>query len=332
MVVILALGDPVSAIERPAALDEEGNNEQAAGRPPVGEPGREEQADPPAPDAEPDNRGAWLGVLSEPAGETLGAHLGFEKGVVLSYIAKGSPAEKAGLAQHDIITEVDGRVVGNQDDLREAILACQPGDEVTLALVNRGRKLERKVWLEERPEDLPRLPFPDRDRLEPPFRIPGVGEKLPEGFEPWEDVERWLPQGEELRNRLDQQMKELEKQLGEIEHGGRLELDLDFEDMLEEGKGIKGLNFNFKAASSLELVDEQGSIEMRIEDGGKEVEVRDPDGRLLFEGPWDTEQDKAAAPPDIRERIEKLNDGNRFQFRLKNMPEPEVELPQEELD
>jgi hypothetical protein len=51
---------------------------------------------------------------------------------------------------------------------------------------------------------------------------------------------------------------------------------------------------------------------------------------MLFEGPWDTEQDKAAAPEDIRERIEGMNQGNRFHFRLDQLPEPDLEIPEEE--
>ncbi|MGB1129565.1 MAG: hypothetical protein ACPG4K_05915, partial [Haloferula sp.] len=55
--------------------------------------------------------------------------------------------------------------------------------------------------------------------------------------------------------------------------------------------------------------------------GSKEARVYDKQGELLWEGPYDTEQDKAAVPDDIRERIERLNfdirgNGKEMQLRL----------------
>ena len=55
----------------------------------------------------------------------------------------------------------------------------------------------------------------------------------------------------------------------------------------------------------------RGSIELNSKDGGKEATVRNKDGKVTWSGPWDTEQDKAAAPADVRARLDKLNlDGN----------------------
>ena len=89
-------------------------------------------------------------------------------------------------------------------------------------------------------------------------------------------------------------------------------------------------NFNFKSSSSFKFVDENGSGEMKTTEGGKEVIVKDTEGKMLFEGPWDTEQDKAAAPEGIRERIEGMNQGNRFRFQLDQLPEPDLEIPEKD--
>jgi hypothetical protein len=125
-------------------------------------------------------------------------------------------------------------------------------------------------------------------------------------------------------------LRELEKA-----GGGQLKMDFDLLDNFDElkkqeGKEKRGFNFNFKSSSSFKFLDEDGSVEMKTKDGSKEVVVRDKAGEILFEGPWDTPQDKAGAPEKIRDRIEKMNDGNRFHFRLENLPEPEMELPEPE--
>ena len=124
-------------------------------------------------------------------------------------------------------------------------------------------------------------------------------------------------------------MKRFEKQLREMERGGGgLKLDFDLFDDFQEGNEEGGaFNFNFKSSSSVKFVDEHGSVVLKTTDGGKEVTVRDVEGEIIFEGPWDNDQDKAAAPEDIRERLEGMLQQNRFKFRLDQLPEPDVEIP-----
>ena len=74
------------------------------------------------------------------------------------------------------------------------------------------------------------------------------------------------------------------------------------------GAGGEGLDLgDFQAESSVRLLDGEGSIEMKGVGGSKEVRVFDKAGDLVWEGPYDTEQDKAAVPDDIRERIDQVD-------------------------
>jgi hypothetical protein len=53
------------------------------------------------------------------------------------------------------------------------------------------------------------------------------------------------------------------------------------------------------------------------------VRVFGKDGQVQWEGPYDTPQDKDAAPPDVRERIERLNIDMDFKgngLRLRMLP------------
>jgi serine protease Do len=59
----------------------------------------------------------------------------------------GSPAEKAGLADGDIVVAVDGEAVDADHDLATRVLPHVPGDTVTLSVVRGGRTLEIKVTL-----------------------------------------------------------------------------------------------------------------------------------------------------------------------------------------
>ena len=330
--LLLGLGAfSLYAIERPKSLDEKKVKEGSAVEQPQNEL-NEKGADAGQPGAVPQvNRpaGAWLGVLTKPVSETLRVHLDVKEGVVLDYVAPDSPASKAGLRQHDIILTVEGEPIGSQDDLRAAIQAHKPGDKVNLEVVVQGGKGEREVEMAARPQEEPGLPGGGGAERQ---QLPGLlFQNLP-GLPG--DLENLLPGGgEDLQRQLEGHMKRFEKQLREMEQGGGqgLKLDFDLFNDLQRGNREGGaFNFNFKSSSSFKFVDEHGSVEMKTTEGGKEVIVKDVEGKLMFEGPWDTEQDKAAAPEDIRERIEGMNQGNRFRFRLDKLPEPDLEIPDEE--
>jgi hypothetical protein len=76
------------------------------------------------------------------------------------------------------------------------------------------------------------------------------------------------------------------------------------------------------------MMDDQGSIELKTADGGSEIRVTDNAGKEVWSGPWDTDQDKAAAPPAIRKRVERLNIVQGQQRQL--MPNPAPEEDEEE--
>lgn len=343
LILLLGLSPQLPAIERPKSLDDEQPKARASDRPVQGQeqkqlPGQDGKNEPEAIPQVDQPPGAWLGVLSEPIDKTLSVHLGVKSGVVLSYVAPDSPAAKAGLQQHDIVIEVDGAAVGNQDELRDAIQGHDPGDEVSLAVVSKGEEGKRNVKLGERPVAVPQLPRGGADGglLEGGVDRPdGLQfenlDDLP-GLRGLKDFEGLLPGGEELQKKLEGHMKRLQNQLREMERdgaGGKLPDFELFKDLQKPHKG-RAFNFNFKSSSSFKFVDDEGSVEMKTTDGGKEVVVRDPEGKILFDGPWDNKQDKAAAPENIRERVEGMNNGKRFRFRFENLPEPDVEIPEED--
>jgi S1-C subfamily serine protease len=91
-------------------------------------------------------RHAWLGV---DAVDTHGERAG--GGTTVQTISAGGPAERAGLAVGDVITELgDDRVV-DLADLLAAVAHRRPGDPVELTIWRADRRLQRAVTLDERP-------------------------------------------------------------------------------------------------------------------------------------------------------------------------------------
>jgi serine protease Do len=70
--------------------------------------------------------------------------------LVVTDLASGGPAEKAGIMKNDRIYAVDGAKVVTLDDLADKISHKKPGDEVTLSLLREGEKHKIKVKLGEK--------------------------------------------------------------------------------------------------------------------------------------------------------------------------------------
>ncbi|MGC9031518.1 MAG: S1C family serine protease [Minisyncoccia bacterium] len=69
-------------------------------------------------------------------------------------VIPGSPAEKAGLKEGDIILELNGEKITSQNSLSKIITKYSPGDNVTLKVLRDKKTFEISVVLVERPESL----------------------------------------------------------------------------------------------------------------------------------------------------------------------------------
>ena len=258
----------------------------------------------------------WLGVRSEAVSEDLAWHLNIDSGVIARVVDPTSPAAAAGLKDRDIILKVGGRAVKSRDQVRAAVLARQPGEEVMLQVLRQGKQQELKVTLGER-EVLPQLPSvrPLEDQL------PGFAQIIPRGMN-----------NDDLALLQRQLLKRVEDALKDGPGGAAGQMNLRLNDLLEGNlPDAKDFDFDLKTTGSFSLSDDQGTVEMTIQNNKRQVKVTDPDGNVVFEGPYSTEEEKKAAPENIRERIEKLgadsNNGNglRFQFNLPAEPQKEDE-------
>lgn len=64
-------------------------------------------------------------------------------------VVPGSPADKAGLAENDIILEVEGVKINENNPLSRVLSQYKPGQEIVLKILHRGEEKDVKVKLEE---------------------------------------------------------------------------------------------------------------------------------------------------------------------------------------
>jgi serine protease Do len=98
----------------------------------------------------------WIGVYYKLVDAQVAKDLGLsvDHGVLIDKpvsgapaVFAGSPADKAGLVEGDVVVAVDGEAVDADHDLSTRILPHVPGDTVTLSVVRDGRTLEIEVTL-----------------------------------------------------------------------------------------------------------------------------------------------------------------------------------------
>ncbi len=82
----------------------------------------------------------YIGVtISEKYTASVLKYYGYPSGAVISSVADGSPADSAGLAKGDIITEFDGAEITEYSMFDSLLQKCKPDDKVNIKIYRNGR-------------------------------------------------------------------------------------------------------------------------------------------------------------------------------------------------
>ena len=119
----------------------------------------------------------WLGVTGLTVTQSImqANNLETQRGAYIHIVIPDGPAEAAGLQGStgqesidgvevptggDVVVEANGEPVLSFDDLLNAVVFSQPGDEMVLTVLRNGERLEIPVTLQPRPEDVDAIPIP----------------------------------------------------------------------------------------------------------------------------------------------------------------------------
>ncbi len=96
----------------------------------------------------------WLGVSIQEVTPELAKSFGLKekKGALVAQVVSGSPAEKAGIEQGDVILEFDGKAVSDSKDLPRIVASTPVGKMVTVKLSREGKGLDRSLKVGEMDE------------------------------------------------------------------------------------------------------------------------------------------------------------------------------------
>jgi serine protease Do len=245
----------------------------------------------------------YLGVETSQVPPVVSEQLGLGKGLglVVDYVQPNSPAATAGVQQNDILKMLNDQILIEPSQLRKLLQTFPDGTEVTLTVLRKGQ--EQKLTVK-----LARKEVPQRHNL------------FPGGNHDWHwDFDETGDLGDQMQD-LKEQLKE---QLGDAQRGiirgavtqaheaarrakddARRAAD-ELRIFSEDNGALKASRIDLGKAQIV-FSDEKGELKLENVDGKKLLTAKDRQGKLLFSGPVETEEDLAKVPADVRERYEKL--------------------------
>jgi serine protease Do len=99
----------------------------------------------------------YIGIQMTPMNSSMANYLGYSGtgGIVINAVISGSPADRAGLSQGDVIVQFNHEAVKEPSDVSSAVAKLKTGDKVSLLVWRRGSLTPYDITLADMPEQLP---------------------------------------------------------------------------------------------------------------------------------------------------------------------------------
>jgi S1-C subfamily serine protease len=99
--------------------------------------------------------GGWLGITVQNVSPRDAFRLGLNtsRGVVVTMVRQGGPADRGGMKQEDVIVEFDGQPVENVSRLKEMVGKSSPGSRVKIKIIRRRNKTTLSVFMGRKPRE-----------------------------------------------------------------------------------------------------------------------------------------------------------------------------------
>jgi hypothetical protein len=112
---------------------------------------------------------AYIGVVTDQTPEVLAAHLGV-KGLIVTQVLDGSPAEKGGLKTNDILLTMNGTNLTSPEQFKKLVVSETGGSKAAFVVLRGGKKEQLGVVLGERDAGKLGMLFDGQNK---PFKVDG---------------------------------------------------------------------------------------------------------------------------------------------------------------
>ena len=242
---------------------------------------------------------AYLGVYASKVNPNVSHQLKLSRNLYLSVerVEKGSPAEKAGIQQFDILLQLDDQILINPDQLKYLVRSKKPKDEVSLHFLSRGDKKNTTLVLGGIIQP-----------IEDEFENTQSNNRLFSNRDPF-DMDRFFSNQPEFQELLRRHRSDIGQSLNFNRNKGRFRPMPPKKDLHDDPLHQNPTSHSSSQKSShsqVMVTDEEGTLEWTEQDGQKSLRATDPNGKVLFDGPIDTAKEKSLLSKKLKSRLEKL--------------------------
>jgi hypothetical protein len=265
--------------------------------------------------------GLMLGVGVEPVPHALADQLSLPDGfgVLVNFVVPGSAAQAAGIQPDDVLKMLNDQILVNPEQLSTLVRSYKEGQDVSVTAIRKGQETKLTVKLKKTaiPEGYEHIGAPGRDGgddreymhpgMDRPERLerPRFDQAREDGAE---DGARSGPPGPPappVRDIMRELRPEL-RQLGEdTKQKVADQLQREITILRERDGASRSTKLDLQDARIV-IRDDKGELELNSDNGKRSLTAKDPQGKVVFNGPVNTPEERKAVPADILPRLEKL--------------------------
>ncbi len=265
----------------------------------------------------PSSRPARLGIVPGTVPQAVVAQLelsGFP-GVLVTRIMPDSPAAKAGLKENDVIVKLGDISLSGPQSVTEALTDKVPGDKVTVVFYRKGKRETADITLDGGTLSAEEILAAQGDPRTQPRVVPSVRRQMAP------------PAGMAGRSALPQRILDMQQMMDDFLKDSaiddsrmddiisRMDLTPGAAQMLRSLQGLHQMPMppmgkvsgGGHSSSSVQMSDAKGTIVVSSSSQtGTTVHVTDASGKVLYSGPYNTQEEKEAVPEAVRERLKNI--------------------------
>jgi serine protease Do len=269
----------------------------------------------------------FLGVETSSVPRVVSEQLGLQKGfgLVVDYVVPDGPAATAGVQQNDIIKMFNDQILMDPDQLSKLVRSYPDGTNVTLTILRKNAETKLTVKLGKKE-------VRQREHDYGMFNMEDMNEKMQAMNEKMKDFKfDFNPPdfGPDIRETVKSAQREAARASAEARVQARAEAQRMRDEaqrtrdeaqrarddarrsaremqLFSRDKGAMKSTTIDLGKATIVFTDDKGEMKIETVSGKKILTAKDPQGRLLFSGPVDSKEDLDKAPPEVRERYNKL--------------------------
>ncbi len=229
-------------------------------------------------------------------------------GAVVESVIPDSPAAKVGLEANDVIVKIGDRPIAGPQDISKILSEFAPGDKVNIEFYHQGKKKDVEMVLQPGVLSAEEL-LPTKDGLENVRPMQGMN-MHGAGISPQQmnnnahaRAMQMLQSGMNMPNSsMHDMMQEMEamRQAMQQRMGARSTMP-GMSAMPNQNGAVTSMMHSTSITS-----DSHGAVVISRSNDKVDVKVMDAAGKVLYEGPYNTDEEKAKVPADVKARLSKM--------------------------